>query len=230
MSNRKKEVESSSTNPAEKFLTWSSENKCLIYYDKEKSENVLVKTPFSFLYLADRTTVKGFDKKDQTFIYSNEVKAISDELDVRNFKGKEIAKGKWNDIKTQVDNAGGKFAKSIYCMTKKGNLINITFYGGAIGEWFDFTKKTKKRLPDEWVTITGVDERKTGATTYFVPVFSFNKSLNSKEAELADEAYDVFDEFENGKSPREREAESLDSAVDQYEGKDAETVKDELAF
>lgn len=202
---RRSEVQSSNSNPAEKFLSWSSQNKCLTYYDKEKSENVLVKPPFTFLYLADRTTVKGYDAEDNTGIYSNEVKAIKDELDVRNFKGKTIAKGEWNDISQKVDRAGGKFAKSIYAMTKKGNLINICLFGGALGEWFEFTKKSKRRLPDEWVTITGVEERKKGATTYFVPVFSYNKSLNEEQGELADKAYAIFEEFENGENPRKIE-------------------------
>ena len=112
----------------------------------------------------------------------------------------------WDDISQQVDRAGGKFAKSIYAMTKKGNLINICLYGGALGEWFEFTKKSKKRLPDEWVTITGVEERKKGATTYFVPVFSYNKSLSEEQGELADKAYEMFEEFEKGENPRKAEA------------------------
>lgn len=210
MSSRRSEVQSSNSNPAEIFLSWSSQNKCLTYYDKEKSENVLVKLPFSFLYLADRTTVKGYDADDNTGIYSNEVKAIKDELDVRNFKGKTIAKGEWNDISQKVDKAGGKFAKSIYAMSKKGNLINICLFGGAVGEWFEFTKKSKNRLPDEWVTITDFVEKKKGATTYFVPVFSYNKSLTASEGELADKAYEVFEEYENGEKPRKQEVDEFE--------------------
>jgi len=224
MSNRKKEVQSSSSNPAEKFLSWSSQNESLVHYDKDKGENVLIKPPFSFLYLADRTTVKGYDAEDNTGIYSNEVKAIKDELNVRNFKGKTIAKGEWNDISQKIDKAGGKFAKSIYCMTKKGTLINLCLYGGALGEWFEFTKKSKRRLPDEWVTITGVEERKKGATTYFVPVFSYNKSLNDDQAELADKAYEIFEEFEKGENPRKAEA------VKDIEVEAEEVDKDDLPF
>jgi len=224
MSNRKKEVQSSSSNPAEKFLSWSSQNQSLVYYDKDKGENVLIKPPFSFLYLADRTTVRGFDKKGNTGIYSNEIKNLKENLKVKTFKNKEIAAGEWNDIKDDVDRSGGKFAKSIYCMTKKGTLINICLYGGALGEWFEFTKKSKRRLPDEWVTITGVEERKSGATTYFVPVFSYNKSLNDDEAELADKAYEIFEEFENGENPRKAEA------VKDIEVDAEEVDKDDLPF
>ena len=231
MSSRRSEVQSSNTNPAKKFLSWSSQNQALVYYDKEKSENVLVKTPFTFLYLADRTTVKGYDAEDNTGIYSNEVKAIKEELNVRNFKNKTIAVGQWNDISQKVDRSGGKFAKSIYAMTKKGNLINLCLYGSALREWFEFTKKSKRRLPDEWVTITGVEERKKGVTNYFVPVFSYNKSLSSDEGEMADKAYEMFEEFEKGENPRKIEVN--DAEVVDYAAEPAPTPppsEDDLAF
>ena len=202
---RKSEFETESKNPSEKFLTWSSTNKCLSYYDKEKSKEVLIKLPFSFLTLAERTTVKGFDKKNNIGIYSNEVKYLNENLKVKNFKSRNIAEGIWNDISSDVDKAGGKFAKSIYAMTKKGSLINICFFGGAIGEWFEFTKKSKKRLADEWVTVDGFEERKSGATTYYVPTFKYNKSLDSIQGDMADKAYEIFQEYENGESHRKKE-------------------------
>lgn len=202
---RRAEVKSTNSNPAEQFLSWSSQNKTLQFWDKEKKENVSIKLPFTFLYLAERTTVKGYDANAEAGIYANEVKFFDDELVVKNFANKQIAQGKWNDISATVDKAGGKFAKSIYCMTKKGTLINITLWGGSIGEWFEFTKKTKNRLPDEWVTVAGVEERKKGATTYYVPVFKFNKSLSEEEGAMADKAYEVFEEFENGAKPRKGE-------------------------
>ena len=116
---RKSEFETESKNPAEQFLTWSSTNKCLSYYDKKNSKEVFIKLPFSFLTLAERTTVKGFDKKNNIGIYSNEIKYLNENLKVKNFKSRNIAEGIWNDISSDVDKAGGKFAKSIYAMTKK---------------------------------------------------------------------------------------------------------------
>jgi len=126
---RKSELESTSRNPAEKFLEWSSTSKCFQYYDKSQEKKVNVNLPFSFLYLAERTTVKGFNEPNNTGIYSNEVKYLTEELNVKNFKGLGIAKGIWNEISSDVDKAGGKFAKSVYCMTKQGTLINIALYG-----------------------------------------------------------------------------------------------------
>jgi hypothetical protein len=224
---RKSEFETESKNPSEKFLTWSSTNKCLRYYDKKNSKEVFIKLPFSFLTLAERTTVKGFDKKNNIGIYSNEVKYLNENLKVKNFKSRNIAEGIWNDISSDVDKAGGKFAKSIYAMTKKGSLINICFFGGAIGEWFEFTKKSKKRLADEWVTVDGFEERKSGATTYYIPKFKYNKSLDSIQGDMADKAYEIFQEYENGESHRKKEINQ-----DEWEAREPEIEdkEDDLPF
>ena len=206
---RKSEIQKTNVNPAQMFLEWSSANQCFTYYDKEAQERKNVKLPFTFLFLAERTTVRGFDANDETGIYSNEVQYLNEELEVKNFKGKQIAKGLWKDISAEVDRAGGRFAKSIYVMTKKGNLININLSGGSVGEWFEFTKKSKSRLTDEWVTVESAEERKKGATRYFVPVFKYNVSLTDAEAKQADEAYEIFEAFETEPTPRKKEADAF---------------------
>lgn len=217
MSNRKKEVQTGSSNPAQIFLEWSSTNKCFSYWDKKAQEEKLIQLPFTFLYLAERTTVKGFDKIAKKGIYANEVKFLSEQLIVKNFKSEEIATGIWSEISAKVDQRGGKFCKSIYCMTRKGTLINIQLYGASVGEWFEFTKKTKSRLTDEWVTVECVEEKKNGANTYYVPVFKFNKSLTNEESELADEAYILFEQYETEPSPRVQEVHTEEHATEMTE-------------
>lgn len=204
---RKSEVEQTQRkkNPAEIFLEWSSKNQCFLYYDKELKEKKQVKLPFTFLFLAERTTIKGFDGVDNTGIYSNEVKYLTEELNVRNFAGNTIAKGVWSDIEDQVKGRDGKFARSIYAMTKKGNLINITLYGSPIGVWFEFTKKKKNRLTDEWITVSDFTEETYKGNKFYKPVFEFNKSLNKDEGKMADKAYEIFEEYESEPSPRENE-------------------------
>lgn len=215
---RKSEVETTNSNPAEKFVEWSSKNQCFTYYDRNKQKNIEIKLPFTFLYLAERTTVKGFDNQDEIGIYSNEVKYLTEPLTVKNFKGKTIAEGIWKDVSAQVSSRGGKFAKSVYAITKKGTLINISLYGGSIGEWFEFTKKTKKRLTDEWVTVSDFEERKKMGKTYFVPIFQYNQSLSKDEEKLADDAYAIFEEFETEPAPRKKESDDFvpPSEVDKY--------------
>jgi hypothetical protein len=227
---RKSEFESTNKNPAERFLEWSSKNKSFTYYDKEKKENVVIPLPFSFLTLAERTTVKGFDNQDETGIYSNEVKYLSEPMEVKNFAGKTIAKGEWNDISGDVSKRGGKFTKSVYAMTKKGTLINLQLFGGAIGEWFEFTKKSKKRLADEWVTVSDFEERKKMGNTFFVPVFKYNKSLTDEEAKLADDAYDLFEEFETEPSPRKKESDIYVNDAEEVSANKEVEEGDDLPF
>lgn len=227
---RKSEVQKTNSNPAEIFLEWSSANQCFTYWDKQESERKNVKLPFTFLFLAERTTVRGYDANAEAGIYSNEVQYLSEELEVKNFKSKVIAKGLWKEISAEVDKAGGRFAKSIYAMTKKGNLININLSGGAVGEWFEFTKKSKSRLTDEWVTVESAEERKKGATKYFVPVFKYNVSLTDAEAKQADECYDIFEAFETEPTPRKKEADAFVQEVPQTELPALEDYRDDAPF
>ena len=53
--------ETKSKNPAKKFLSWKSEEKCFAYYDKDKKENILVPLPFKFVILEHYHTVKGWN-------------------------------------------------------------------------------------------------------------------------------------------------------------------------
>jgi hypothetical protein len=206
---RKSEFQTESRNPAKQFLEWKSEKQCLSFYDKEKGQNVDVPLPFTFLVLAERHTVQGFNDASNSSIFANDVKFIGDEeLVVKSWKGGEIAKGLYKDIKAKVQSAGGHYSKSIYAMTKKGVLINIQLKGSATASWGEFTQKTRSRLTDEWVTVTGAQELQKGKVKYSVPTFAFNQSLSDAEGKLADKAYEEFEEFEKGKSARKVEAES----------------------
>lgn len=175
-----------SSNPASKFLEWKSDDQKFAYYDKEKKENIFVDLPITFLVLEEYHTVKGFSDSDQTGIYSNEVlQTGSEEMEVKTFKGRIIAKGLYKDIKSIVDSSGGRYNKSIYAVTKQGELINISFKGACVSKWSDFTAKGAwKRLKDEWVTISEVENLQKGKVKYSVPVFKFDKSLSKKEVEM----------------------------------------------
>jgi len=221
------EFQGGSANPAAKFTEWKSEDKCLSYYDKEKGENVSIKLPFSFLTLMPRSTVKGWHDASESRIYANEVKMLSSEpLTVKSFKGGTIEKGLYNDIKEQVSAAGGHFALSLYVMTPKGTLVNISLKGSAAGAWMDFIKNDKKRVPLEWITVKDAEERKKGKVTYSVPVFEFKRLANAEESASADVAYDEIDEHLNGISKRKEEAREEDNepkgAVDKYHDAPAE--------
>ena len=202
---RRSEVASSYEKPAEMYLEWKSDDKSFSYYDKAQGKNITV-DPGKFLFLMDRSTIKGWSEADQSGIYSNEVKNLStDDLNVRTFSGKAIASGKYADIKEAIQKAGGTFTKSIYAMMEDGTIINFQLRGVSLRQWMDFTAKSRRRLPDEWITIASVEEGKKGRVTFSFPNFEFSGSLNSKEGDLADQQYN---ELKRKIEPSERIADN----------------------
>ncbi len=193
-SNRAKAFSQPLSNPAKRFLEWKSNDKCFSYFDKEKKENVKVELPFKFLVLDQLHTVSGWNDATSSGIYSNEVKFISKQvMTVKPFKGNEIAKGLYADIKEKVKNAGGHYVKSIYIMLEDGTLANIQLKGSAVQQWGEFTNKSLSRLPEEWVVVDKAVEGKKGAVKFTTPGFKFDGSLNDAESAKADA---VFDELE----------------------------------
>lgn len=193
-SNRAKAFQAPLSNPAKRFLEWKSNDKCFSFYDKEKKENVSVPLPFKFLVLDQLHTVSGWNDATSSGIFSNEVKFISKQvMTVKPFKGNEIAKGLYADIKEKVKNAGGHYVKSIYIMLEDGTLANIQLKGSAVQQWGEFTNKSLSRLPEEWVVVDKAVDGKKGAVKYTTPGFTFGGSLSDKEAAQADL---VFDELE----------------------------------
>jgi len=193
-SNRAKAFQAPLSNPAKRFLEWKSNDKCFSYYDKEKKENVSVALPFKFLVLDQLHTVSGWNDATSSGIFSNEVKFISKQvMTVKPFKGNEIAKGLYADIKEKVKNAGGHYVKSIYIMLEDGTLANIQLKGSAVQQWGEFTNKSLSRLPEEWVVVDKAVDGKKGAVKYTTPGFTFGGSLSDEQANQADL---VFDELE----------------------------------
>ena len=196
ISNRKQAFAQPQTNPASKFIDWKSNDKCFSYYDKETKENVSLPLPFKFLVLDELHTIKGWNDATQSAIYSNEVKWISkDELIVKPFKGNEIAKGLYKDIKEKVKSAGAHYVKSVYCMLEDGSIANLQLKGAACQSYGDFTAKTRSRLSDEWIEVSSAAEGKKGAVKYTTPEFKFQKCLSDSEADLADEAFNTLEAY-----------------------------------
>ena len=195
-SNRRQAFAQPQANPSTKFLDWKSNDKCFEYYDKEKQEKVSVPLPFKFLVLDELHTIKGWNDASSSGIFSNEVKFISKEvMTVKPFKGNEIAKGLYKDIKEKIVAAGGHYVKSIYIMLEDGSLANLQLKGSAVQKWGEFTQKTRNRLPDEWVQVTKAIEGKKGAVKFFTPDFSFERSITEDEAMQADEAFNILETY-----------------------------------
>ena len=197
-SNRRQAFAQPQSNPATKFLEWKSNDQCFEYYDKEAQKKVQVPLPFKFLVLDELHTIKGWNDATSSAIYSNEVKYISKEpMTVKPFKGNEIAKGLYKDIKDKVVSAGGHYTKSIYIMLEDGLLANIQLKGSAVQKWGEFTQKQRTRLADEWVVVAKALEGKKGAVKFFTPEFGFEKSLTKNEGLLADNCFNILEAYLN---------------------------------
>ena len=195
-SNRKQAFAQPQSNPATKFIDWKSNEKAFSFYDKENKVNVPIPLPFRFLALDELHTVKGWSDSCQSAIYANEVKFISKEpLTVKPFKGNEIAKGLYSDIKEKVKAAGAHYVKSIYVMLEDGSLANLQLKGASCQSWGDFTQKGRSRLPEEWVTVEKAIEGKKGAVKYYTPEFKFDKSLSENENTMADDAFAILETY-----------------------------------
>ena len=195
-SNRKQAFSSPTSNPSTKFITWKSNDKQFSFYDKEAKENVAIPLPFKFLVLDELHTVSGWNDATSSGIYSNEVKYISkEEMTVKPFKGNEIAKGLYKDIKERIVAAGGHYVKSIYIMLEDGSLANIQLKGSAVQQWGEFTQKTRSRLTDEWIEVKGTKDGKKGAVKFSIPDFTFLRSLSESEAEQADECFNTLEAY-----------------------------------
>lgn len=164
--------EEKSGNPAKKFLSWKGGIGVWEYYDKQKGENVQLDEKLYIVPLDELSTIKGWHDASQSGIYSNEVKFLNDEeLSVRSFKGGEITKGLYQNIKGNLE--GGKFCKSVYAamLDSKGNVIemvNISFSGSSLGSWID----AKINIKDGKVLVVSKNPevQKKGATKYYVPL------------------------------------------------------------
>lgn len=201
--------EGKSSNPATKFLQWKSNDKCFAYYDKEKGENVQVPLPFKFQFLEHFSTIKGWNDATETGIYSNEIMFTSkEELDVKTFKGVEIAKGLYKDIRSKVRDAGGKYHRSVYVLNEYGNIVNIQMKGAVVSAYsvfMDGDSKTgikghKHLIENNWIVVNKFQELKKGATKYSVPIFEVGSVFTDSEFKLANEKYkEIENYFDNYK-------------------------------
>lgn len=170
-----------SPHPCERWFEWDGTKGNIRYYDKENKKQVEVPLPFNFVLLDQLSTVKGWNDKVDSGIYANEVKDTrSEELIVKYFKGGEVARGFYADIKDTIVDAGGHFVLNCYVAFNNGgdlgnsniSLGSLQFKASALNAWMEFVKKNRSTVWKEGVVISGYNEDKKGAITFRVPVFA----------------------------------------------------------
>jgi hypothetical protein len=217
-----------SQNPAEKYISWKSNDKCFSYFDKslvegltDKDEikekgNVEVALPLKFILLQHYHTVKGWHDSSSSAIYANEVYFIgNEELNVRAFKGGPIASGLYKEIKGTIKDAGGSYHRSIYVVLEDGSTANISIKGSAVKEWSDFYELTKNTHDNKWIEVKEAVSQKKGSISYSTPKFSLGDNLDKKAVLMADNAADTLKTYmDNYFEKSTEEAEPLALADD----------------
>ena len=225
-----------------KYYEWKSNDKGFEYYDRDTQSKVEVKLPLKLLFLEHYTTVKGWSDSANSGIWSNEVYATgSEKLVVRNSKG-VIAEGLYADIKEKIKMAGGKYVKSIYCMTEDGEIINLQLKGSAIGGinadkskdkkdclgWSSFYGGDKKKnikgvshlLDNQWFEIKDVCTGKSGAVTYHIPKFEIGEVISREVDELANDAAKRLQEYMNAYFGKDAAEATKDAETESQEEED----------
>lgn len=167
--------EHGSTNPAVRLFEWHGGKGVVRYYDKDAKQNFELPLPFTFIWLDQLGTVKGWHNASDSGIYANEVKNTStDVLTVKAFKGGVIAEGLYAEIKDRVNKAGGHYVANCYIAFKDGDELAIgglRFKGAALGAWMEFVKANRNAVHEQAVAITGAVKGKKGSITFYTPTF-----------------------------------------------------------
>jgi hypothetical protein len=187
--------------PVKKYLSWSSNDKCLTYWDKDAKENKQLKLPLQLIHFAEYGTIKGWHDASGSGIYSNEVSSSKgEELTVRAFKAKgELAKGLYQDIKEKVVALGGKYNLSLYALIN-GEIVNISLQGSALQAWSKFATDSKKSFLGNFIDIKSAEELKKGSIKYSVPAFTVGGIIPLEVSEKADKDYDALVDYFKARS------------------------------
>lgn len=182
------------TSPATKFIEWNSEKGQFKYWDKVNKVNVDLPLPVRFYVLDELATIKGFNDKSQSGIFSNEIKSTTKQTLKVMTKGKDnkvttIAEGLYADIKDLITAAGGKYTRSLYVAMLNDEdeyeIVNFQLKGAAFSGWMDFVQNTKTFMSDE-VYCDDFKKEKKGATKYTVPVFGSETASEEGNAAAMD--------------------------------------------
>lgn len=180
-----------STTPCKKFITFKWSEWKFYHYDKEKGENIEIKTPFTAIVLDELATITGYHKKSDSGVYANEVRnTTKDILYVKSFKGGDITSGLYQEIKGDLQ--WGKYGKSVYCYLN-WELVNFKLAWASLSAWIE-----KGGNSNAFEATIDPELKINGKTEYYVPVFT-DKLVPKK---IMDEAIEMDKELQvylNGK-------------------------------
>lgn len=167
---------SNNPHPCTRWFEFSGGKGTIGYYDKEKKEKVEVPIPFTFIWLDETATVRGWHDSSDSGIMSNEVRDTrSDVMVVKAFKGGELCHGLYSQIRDKVGNLGGHFSTNMYLGYRENSgplkLGCLQIKGAALNAWVEFKKVNLKTLSTGAVTILSTKDGKKGSVHFKTPVF-----------------------------------------------------------
>jgi len=185
--------------PCKKWLEWAGSTGNFKVYNKEtkSSEPVNVK---KILVLDTLHCITGFDVVKKMGFNSNEVKDLSKEpLYLKDGNRDLKIRGLWADVKEALPK-GARYTSSIYALVD-GELSNIKLKGATLNTWIDTLKDVN--VEEVGIMLTGNEERKNGATTYYVPtldIFTPTEAENQQAIE-ADKVLQSYFNSRKGQHP-----------------------------
>ncbi len=195
-------------NPCTHWFQWEGSTGEVSYYDKATETKVKRDLPLHFLLLDVLHTVKGWDKIEESGIWSNEVKDVKNQpLSVRNKNG-VICQGAYSVVKETITSKGGKYAQSCYIAFKDtdgvykiGNIMIMgsAFGGGKykknvegknfeveVGAWMEFCKKNQNVLYKNVITMDKNPQLlELGATKFYAPKFTSQPVTKPETEQIA---------------------------------------------
>lgn len=252
--------ESSSSNPAKRFIEWKSNDECFSYYDKaiadelaqegadaeeiKEKANVKIKLPLKVLFLEHYGVIKGWDDTSKSGIWSNEVFETTKEPLTVKSKGGEIAKGLYKNIKATVKEAGGNFHRSIYVMLEDGVIANIALKGACLGGikkeksvakvdhpgYYNFIYENSNRLENHWIVIEKAHKGKSGSVKFSIPDFAIGERITEDVDCMAIDAAAELQRFVNSRYESVEEDIRENSEASKYLTKSEEANLDEVEF
>lgn len=172
-------------NPATLYLRWKGgaekirengeekiEGGKLLYWDKEKQEEVDVPTPLVFCPLEITYGYTGFIP-DKGRIWSNEILDFKSQNITVHITGEDdniVCSGVYDEIKDKAYANGARLQTYVYAYCKQlGGIIRLNLGGSARTAWKEFTKKVKLSAVYESPISISVDEPKESKLGPYVP-------------------------------------------------------------
>jgi hypothetical protein len=193
--------------PVKHWLSWKGDTGSFVYWDGEK--NVSVET-LDFLLLDRRQTVTGWCDEKGGRMFSNVVKSLKEELNVR-VKQQTVAKGLWEDIKEEVNKAGGNYTANLYAVATingERELVCVQLDKGCLKEWTDFIKDNPVwEIYKGMVRVERGEKQKKGKVEFYFTKFTLVKEVDEEleqQAKLID--LEELQPYFNGEAKEEEKA------------------------